>query len=132
MTTPTPPVAGFSPEQDRALQRARECIQFLETWRVKELQRYNNNRPLPVRSLRGSSQRGWTVFTDSNQQLGFVEGGAVRKLRWEDLKPDLQGAIIASLLPNAPVPPPREVVLGAEAFAFMHGLPELAALLVRE
>jgi class 3 adenylate cyclase len=131
MTTRTPAVAGVSPEHDGALPRAHECIRVLDTWRFQELQRYNKDRPLLVRPLRGTGQ-GWTLFTDANQQLAFAEGGAVRKRPWEELKPDLQAAIIASLLPNAPVPPPREVVRGAEAFAFVYGLPELAALLVRQ
>jgi class 3 adenylate cyclase len=130
MTTHNPAVAGVSPEQDRVLQRALECIQAMEKWRVEELQRYPKELPLVVRPLRGSTPQAWKVFTDSNHELNFGEGGASRKRPWSELKPEVQGAIIASLLPKTTVP--REVVLGAEAFAFVHGLPELAALLVRE
>jgi hypothetical protein len=71
------------------------------------------------------------VFTDSNQDLYYAEGGAWRKRRWQDLETEDQGAIIASLISSSPVPPKREIVRGAAAFAYVHGLPELATELVR-
>jgi class 3 adenylate cyclase len=131
LTTRTPAATGVSPGQDRAVQQARACIPALDTWRVNAFQAYTKDRaPLTVRPLRGP--QAWTVFTDATHQICFAQGGAVRKQAWAELKPEVQGAIIASLLLNSGNPAPREVVRGAEAFAFLNGLPELAALLVRE
>jgi hypothetical protein len=130
MTTSRPPGEGISPAQDLALRSASDAINLLEVWRKTAMQPYTRNRPLAVSALRGSSRQRWTVFTDANQQLYFAEGGAERLMPWSTLKPDVQGAILASLLSHSPTPS-RDVVRGAEAFAFVHGLPELAAVLAR-
>lgn len=132
LTTGRPPTAGISPAHDRALAEAREALQILDTWRVVALQRYTKDRPLSVRPLGNDARKAMTVFTDGGPHLYFAEGGAVRRRAWDDLKTDLQGEIVQSLLVNAPMPPTREVVRGAEAFAYVHGLPELAAVLVRQ
>lgn len=129
MTTRVPAGRDGAAVSEAAVQRAREALVTLETWRLTALARYTEDRPLTVRPLNRAIQQSRRVFIDSRQQLCFAEGGAVRRMRWDELKADQQGAILASLLSSAPIPPPREVRRGAEAFAFMHGLPDLAAVL---
>lgn len=130
--TGSQPAAGATPAEERALQRAHECIRVLDGWRAPALTQYTKDKPLVVRPLRGPARQTMTVFTDAKQQLYFAEGGAVRPRQWADLKPEVQGAIVGALLMGSSVPLTRDVVRGAEAFAFVHGLPELAANLVRE
>jgi hypothetical protein len=111
------------------LQRAREALPALEAWRQEALKQFTRNRPLRVRDLDGSG-RASSVFTENNE-LFFAEPGAERKRRWQDLDASRQAAVVASLLANSP-PPSREVLRGAEAFAFVQGLPALAAVLARK
>ncbi len=128
--TTVQPASNATPAEQAMLLKARESLRPLEAWAPAELSRYTKAKPLLVRSL-GASPQTWTVFVDANRSLNFAEGGAMRKREWADLKPDVQGAIYASLFVNANAPLTREVVRGAEAFAYINGLPELAEKLVR-
>lgn len=125
------PAGSATPAEQDALKKANEALPALTTWIPGALGRWTKGRPLAVRPLSASSQQAWTVFTDANHQLYFAEGGAYRKREWQDLKADVQGAIIASLFMGSTTPLNRDVVRGAEAFAYINGLPELAEKLVR-
>jgi len=70
-----------------------------------------------------------TVFTGADGRIFFAEGGAIRGRAWTDVKRGVFGAIIVSALSNSPIPPPREVVRGAEAYAYFHRLPDMAEAL---
>lgn len=130
LTTARPP-GNATPAEQRALQRAREHIQILDAWKGPALARYTRDRPLLVQPITATPQRVSTVFTDASGQLTFAVGGATRKHQWADLDADVQGAIIVSLLMNSPTPLTRDVMRGAEAFAFLHGLPDMAEKLAR-
>lgn len=131
-TTARPAAPGGAPGDEQARAEAIRQIRVLDTWRSAALSRFNRDHPLSVPPLRGPMHQVWTLFSGANGQLYFAEGGAVRPRAWEELRIEVQAAIVLSLLRNAVVPPGREVVRGAEAFAFLHGLPELAAALARE
>jgi hypothetical protein len=124
------PAGNTTPAEKEAMTMATAALQPLNAWLPGALSRWTKGRPLAVRPLSASQQQAWTVFTDSSHQLYFAEGGAYRKREWSDLKPDVQGAIIVSLFTNSS-PLSRDVVRGAEAFAYLYGLPELAEKLVR-
>ncbi len=128
----SPPAgAAGTKERELALQQAPASIRILEAWRTAELRRYTRDSPLLVRPLRSPPYQSLTVFLDPDQRLTFAEGGAFRPRPWLELNSETQGAIITSLLSNSPVPIGHDVARGAEAFAFVHGLPEMAALLAR-
>jgi class 3 adenylate cyclase len=129
--TTTRPARGTTAAEQRALRQAKESIQVLDTWRANALARYTRAKPLAVPLLSAGAPKPLTVYADADRQLIFAEGGATRKRPWQDVEPDVQGAIVASLLMNSPVPLTRDVMRGAEAFAYVHGLPELAEKLVR-
>ena len=105
---------------------------MLDAWTPTALGRYTRDSPLSVRPLRNVGFQSSTVFTDTNHHVYFAQGGAILRKSWPDLKVEVRGAIVASLLRSSPVPPPREVVRGAEAFAFVHRLPEMAEALLHE
>jgi class 3 adenylate cyclase len=123
-------VAG--PKDVDVLREANQCVQMLEAWLTNQLPRFTRDRPLIVRPLRDASSQDMTIFTDSLRRLYFEKGGAVRKQDWDDLKPEVQGAIIVSTLRDLPATPPPDVVRGADAFAYVHRLPEMAATLIRD
>jgi hypothetical protein len=72
------------------------------------------------------------VFTDSSRHIFFQQGGASRKQSWQDLSAEVRGAIVTALVRSSPVPVPREITRAAEAYAYVHRLPEMADLLLRE
>jgi class 3 adenylate cyclase len=111
---------------------AKSCLQSLDAWLPNQLQRFTRDRPLIVRPLRDALSQDMTLFTDSMRRLCFEKGGAVRKQDWSDIKPEMQGAIIISTLRDLPSPAPRPVIRGAEAFAYLHRLPEMGAALLRD
>lgn len=125
------PEGAAPPDDPRILDAAKASLGPLETWAPLALQRYTRDSPLAVSPLRPGLP-GSVLFTDATRQLHFSQGGATRKQSWHELKPEVHGAIVASLLRYAPSAPPREVVRGAEAFAFIHRLPEMAEALLRE
>lgn len=129
--TTSKPAGRATAAQQSLLQKAQESMKALEAWRPGALERWTKGQPLAVKPLSATTHQTWTVFTDASHQLYFAEGGAVRKREWADLTSDVQGAIVASLFMNSPVPVTRDVVRGAEAFAYVNGLPELADKLVR-
>ncbi len=126
-----PPGGPAAPDESRLLAAANACLGPLEAWTPLAMQRYTRDTPLSVSPLRPGLQ-GSLLFTDTSRQLHFSQGGATRKQSWQDLKPEVHGAIVASLLRYSPSAPPRDVVRGAEAYAFIHRLPEMAEALLRE
>jgi class 3 adenylate cyclase len=126
------PAVNAATEQDkRALEAASECLAILEKWTGPELRRYTRDQPLQVIPFRNRGFHSSTLFIENNQ-IHFAEGGATRRETWTELTPERRGAIITSLLRSAPARPSREVVQAAEAFAFVHRLPEMAEMLLRE
>jgi len=110
------------------LAQANAAVAALEAWRQGQLPHYTPDRPLLVRDLHGAMQ-DMTVYAEADGRLVFVEGRAKRLRDWASLPPELQGAIIVAAIRAAP---DRAALRGAEAFAFVHGLPEMAAALARE
>jgi class 3 adenylate cyclase len=131
LTAGRPSDAAATEQDKRALQAARECLPTLDQWVAAGLQRYTRDQPLHVIPFRSRGFHSASLFTE-NGQLHFAEGGATMKANWAELSDDRRGAIITSLLRSASAPPPREVVRAAEAFAFVHRLPEMADTLLRE
>lgn len=132
LTGDRPAAAPRNAEEERLRQSADASIRMLEEWVFAGLARYTRDQPLLVRRLKSPSLGDLTLFTDAERQLHFAEGGAMRKRAWRDLTPDVQGAIALSLLRAGTNPPRREIVRGAEAFAYVHGLPEMARTLTRD
>lgn len=104
-------------------------IRVLLEWVNRTLARYTADNPLLLRALPGAGSRNTKIFLDAEHRLCFAEGGAIRQRNFADLKPDALGAVIASVLLDATQPPPPEVAQGAEAFAQLHGLREMAEAL---
>jgi class 3 adenylate cyclase len=120
------PRAGPAAKADAPYRlQALERIQFLLGWLGTALQHYNRETPLVVRELTGTAPKEIRVFAGIDHRLYYAEGGAVRQRNWSELKPPVLAAIIAGVLADARPVPPREAVLGAQAFAFLYGLPEL-------
>jgi len=124
-------VAGTAREDGPARQRAAALIPGLLAWMTTSMQRYTQDRPLLVHPVGSSAPGEMQVFTDAEHRLYFAEGGAIRQRNWSDLKPGVLGAIVVSALQDSPAAPPREVARAADAFAYYHGLPEVAAALHR-
>lgn len=129
MTRARPATENTTPADERAIEKARAGVQILDTWIDGRLRRYTKEQPLLV--PRSNSPQDFTVFTDSSRQLYFAEGGAFRKQNWSTLTAEVKSSIVLSALRSPPLPP-RDVVEGAEAFAYLHGLPEMAGALIRE
>jgi hypothetical protein len=123
--------APTADEEQRTLSAAQEALAPLEAWTATALQRYTSNGPLLVVPLRAGFQ-GTSVFTDSSRHIFFQQGGASRKQSWQDLSAEVRGAIVTALVRSSPVPVPREITRAAEAYAYVHRLPEMADLLLRE
>lgn len=113
---------------ERAQQLARESLPALDTWAVATLKRYTAERPLDtVRARFGQSVK---IYTDANGQLRQGDGGANRTVAWRDFSPEDQGTIIVNMLNDAATLPPDDVMRGAEAFAYVNTLPEMARSLL--
>ncbi len=125
MASPRQPSENDSP----AVRSANDALKPLYDWLGPELRNYTRDRPMLVRALRGGPDQ--TFYTAPEGKLSFGSGGASHLRDWAELPPEQQAAIIVSVLRNAPKPT-AEWVRGAEAFAYLHGLPEMAEVAVRE
>jgi class 3 adenylate cyclase len=125
--------AGPAAKADAALRRlALERIKGLFAWMDSAMLRYNRDKPLTVPELSGAEPREIGIFFGRDHRLYTVEGGAVRRRNWTDLKPAYFGAIVVGVLQDAPALPPREIAQGAEIFALFYGLPEMDSALRHE
>ena len=125
---PRSPVAG-KPEAQLRLQVLGR-MQGLFSWMGAALQRYDRDKPLVVHELSGTAPKEIRVFVGADRRLYYAEGGAIRQRNWAELRPPVLAAIIVGALQDAqPFPPPREAVLGAQAFATFYQLPELMGAL---
>ncbi len=106
-----------------------ERMQALFGWMTTAMQRYSREKPLVVHELTGTAPKEIKIFVGADRRLYYAEGGATRQQNWADLRPPVMGAIIAGVLLDAQPFPPREVVLGAQAFANFYALPELGEAL---
>jgi hypothetical protein len=100
-------------------------------WMTTHLQKYNQERPLVVRELTGTSPKEIRIYVGPDRRLYYKEGGATRQRNWHELKPPVLAAIVAGAIIQADPLPPREVVQGALAFATLYNLPELRAALAQ-
>lgn len=131
LTTRVPARAIPVADQPPSVQAAKLAVEPLRSWLPGALSRYTRDRPLAVPGLGNSAFQGVTLFTDSNRALYFAEGGAYRRREWSELKEPAQAAIILKTIHDSPVPVPPDVRRGAEAFAYLHGLPEMLTDLPR-
>jgi len=127
LVTRTPVINSTAVEGAATRQAAEQSRDQLVAWLSANLMRYTRERPLLVEALGDISRT--TVFVDAQNRLNFLEGGATRRMAWNDMKPTLQAAVIVSALTHADTPVPPPVRLGADAFAYLHGLPEMIAAL---
>jgi class 3 adenylate cyclase len=120
---PRSPVAGKPESQIRLT--VLDQMQGLFGWLATTLQRYGRENPLVVHELSGTVPKEMKVFVGADRRLYYAEGGATRQRNWSELRPPVLAAIIAGALHDAQPVPPREAVLGAQAFASFYQLPEL-------
>ncbi|RXK54354.1 adenylate/guanylate cyclase domain-containing protein [Oleiharenicola lentus] len=124
-----------SPTADEPETRIRAQVlqrtQVLFGWMTTHLQKYNQERPLVVRELTGTSPKEIRIYVGPDRRLYYKEGGATRQRNWHELKPPVLAAIVAGAIVQADPLPPREVVQGALAFATLYNLPELRAALAQ-
>ena len=131
LTTRVPARGLPAAEQTAAVQAAEQALGPLRSWLLGALSRYTRNRPLTVTALGNPAFQETSIFTDAQQAVYFVEGGAFRRGEWTELKEPIQAAIIVQAILDSRVPVPPEVRRGAEAFAYLHGLPEMLTALPR-
>jgi hypothetical protein len=124
---PRSPVAG-KPEAQLRLQVLGR-MQGLFTWMASTLQNYSREQPLVVRELSGTAPKEIKVYVGADRRLYYAEGGAIRQRNWSELRPPVMAAIIAGAMQEVQPFPPREAVMGAQAFASFYGLPELVEAL---
>lgn len=127
LTTRRPAEAGANPA---ALAEANACLPALDAWVKTRLASYTANHALLVRDLDATMQEAM-AYSDEPGKISFGQRGLMRKSDWAALSTERQSAIIVSLLRDASPPAPRAVSRGAEAFAYLHGLPEMAAGVIR-
>lgn len=120
---PRSPVAGQPEAQLRLTMLGR--MQGLFSWMATALQRYDRDKPLVVHELSGTAPKEIRVFVGTDRRLYYAEGGAIRQRNWAEQPPATLAAIIAGALHGSQPAPPREAVLGAQAFAGFYQLPEL-------
>ena len=104
------------------LLRAADQLVALKEWLGFELQHYNRMKPLVVHDLSADATQEIHVFISPDRRLVFLENGAPKPREWTDLKPAVFGAIIVSALHETKPSAPREVTLGAQAFARLYAL----------
>ena len=117
------------PEPPPRLAEARRLSEGAVAWTRESLRAFTRARPLDVRGLGHRDFAGATVYTDAQGGLFFAEGGASRARSWDELPVAARAALIAATLEDTPLAATAEVRRGAEAFAYLHGQPELAAAL---
>lgn len=120
---PRSPVAG-KPEAQLRLQVLGR-MQGLFSWMATTLQGYSREKPLVVHELSGTAPKEIKVFVGADRRLYYAEGGAIRQRNWSELRPPVMAAIIVGAMHEVQPFPPREAVLGAQAFAGFYGVPEL-------
>jgi hypothetical protein len=123
--------AGAARVTDAALlQEANAALPTLDAWTPTALRRFTKEQPLFVTPLQQSKLQSSTIYSDAESRIWFVVGGARKSTRWSDLAVEDRGAILAALVRYTPGTP-AEVMRAAEAFALVHGLPEMAEMLLR-
>jgi class 3 adenylate cyclase len=100
-------------------------MQGLFTWLTGALQNYSRDEPLTVRELSGTAPKEIKVYAGPDRQLYYAEGGAIRQRGWSEIRPPVIAAIVAGAMREAQPLPPREAVMGAQAFSNFYALPEL-------
>lgn len=108
--------------------RAQEDSALLPRWVSAALERRTRDNPLLVRDPAGLPNQDLRVFSDGGR-LSFAQGGAIRARDWNELKPGLQGAIVAALLQVSAAAPDASILRAAAAFAYLNNLEDLAAQL---
>jgi hypothetical protein len=109
--------------------KADQYTGILVAWIKSTMHRYTKDEPLLLRRSNAQLPDNFKVFTDAKQRLVFARDGATRTRDWDDLGTADQEALIVSLLLDSISPPPRDVLLGADAFAYLHHRPEMVTAL---
>lgn len=129
LVTRKPAANDISAETAGLRLAAEQGVERLFQWLAEDLPHYTRERPLPVAGLGDPGFAGARIFLDQDGKLTFAEGNAYRRREWDDLRPSVQGAIIVSALRESARSVPSDVRNGAAAFAYLRGLPEMAAAL---
>ena len=116
-------------ENARLRQHALESSAVTIAWVNATMRRYSSDAPLLVPRMNASMPAGLKAYAASDNRFVFTTGGAARARGWDELKLVDQEALILGTLLNSASPPPAEVMRGAEAFAYLHDLPEMVATL---
>lgn len=131
LTTKTP--AGRNPTAETLpiVQEAEATAGTVLRWLPEALSRYNRDRTLLVLPLGNNPGSRSMIFSDANKNLFFALGGATRKANLNELDATMVGAIIVAALGEANLPANSELWRSAEAFAYLHGQPEMIKALQR-
>jgi class 3 adenylate cyclase len=119
---------GESPSAPVAVKRmlrSAEQLVRLKTWLDAALLRHSRQSPLVVHDLSGGAAKDVSVFMAADQRVVFMETGSPVPRDWAEVKPPVVGAIIVGAIRSAKEPP-RAVMPGAQAFARLYGLPQMA------
>ena len=119
---------GESPSAPIAVKRmlrSAEQLVRLKTWLDAALLRHSRQNPLVVHDLPGGAAKDVSVFMAADQRVMFVEAGSSVPRDWADVKPPVVGAIIVGAIRSAKEPP-RAILPGAQAFARLYALPQMA------
>jgi hypothetical protein len=115
-----------------AKQQAAKSAEVLYPWVKAAMARYTKASPLPVPRLGASMPAELRVFTDGDNRFVFATGGATRARSEQELRPSDWAVLVVGTLLDSPAPPPPEVMRGADAFAYLYGLPEVVTALHRD
>ena len=110
-------------------QRAADATVALVAWVKTAMRRYTKEAPLLMPRLNAAMPTTLTAYADSEDHYVFITGGAARARAWDELKLADQEALIVGTLRESPSAPPPEVMTGADAFAYLHDLPEMITAL---
>lgn len=102
-----------------------ERIAALLDWVGPRLGQYTRAKPLQLERLGGVFSVDAKLFTEGAGRLYLAEGGAIRLREFATLRPEQQGAVILSLLRDAPHPLAAGLLENAAVFAREKNLPAL-------
>lgn len=109
-------------------------IEQLETmldWVFVSLRKYSRQRPLTVSDGSLDPARLKKLFLAPDKRFIVLDDSATSARSLSELKPDELGAIIVALIWQSKPPAPRDVVVGAMAYAKLYSLPKMQEVLQR-
>ncbi len=105
-----------------------EQLVTMKEWLDVTLRRYSKPHPLTVHDLSGDATKDTHVFIAPDHRVVFLDASTSTPHDWSELKPPVVGAIIMSALREAKQTP-RDVIVGAQAFARFYTLPTIVEAL---